>query len=235
MHRYRLTDTLAEVRSADLAFTEEEGATGGAVAGIRLGFGTVESGPPGVGRTRGWAAGLRFAMMLLDGQCEDVDTTVEPAEGHRGNIAEYLMAEVLETQPEDVRTLLLNTSVVDVLQPGLIEELGGSSAGRLLDSLASANVLVEPLVPDQPGCYRYHPLLRDLLRAELAFRAPTQEGPPPPQGGAVVRPGGLSCRRRLALAAEVDAWTKAARLVVARARRRQPSGGRGVRRAHPTC
>ena len=169
LHRYRLAEMVAELRMADLAFTEEETAQLVRLSGISMCGDSIRVLNQ---RTRGWAAGLRFAGMYLE-RSDSPDEAVAQLVGDSGNIAEYLMAEVLQTQSAEVRSLLLSTSVVDVLQPGLIEVLGGRSAGRTLASLAGRNVLVEPL-PDHPGWYRYHPFLRDLLRAELAHESPTR-------------------------------------------------------------
>ncbi|MFI7061309.1 LuxR C-terminal-related transcriptional regulator [Kribbella sp. NPDC050124] len=167
LHRYRLNGTITEVRMADLAFTEDETARLVQLSGISMSSDSIAA---LTRRTRGWVVGLRFAGMCLEGS-DDPDAAVAELAGDNGNIAEYLTAEVLRTQSPEVRSLLLHTSVVDVLQPGLIEELGGPTAGRTLASLAAGNVLVEPL-PDLPGWYRYHPFLRDLLRAELAHESP---------------------------------------------------------------
>jgi len=170
LHRYRLDDLVAEVRIADLAFTEEETSRWLQLSGISLSAASIGA---LTRRTKGWAAGLRFATMLLQ-RSESPDEAVSQLAGDTGNIAEYLMAEVLQKQTDDVQALLLRTSVVDVLQPGLIEELAGRaaarSAARTLAALAGGNVLVEAL-PDHPGWYRYHPFLRDLLRAELAHQS----------------------------------------------------------------
>ena len=163
LHRFRLYDALAEVRMADLAFTEAETAELLIEAGINLRPDSIRS---LVERTRGWAAGLRFASMTLE-RCHEPDLAVSRLAGDCGDIAEYLSCEMLQTQPDEVRTLLLRTSVVDVLQPGLIEELGGRSGARTLSALVRANALVEE-VPDSPGWYRYHPVFRELLCAELA-------------------------------------------------------------------
>ena len=68
-------------------------------------------------RTQGWAAGLRMAAMSW--------STGGPGgggarfAGDTGTVAEYLLAEVLNAQADGVRQLLLDTSVVDVLRPGL--------------------------------------------------------------------------------------------------------------------
>ncbi len=169
LHRYRLAEIITEVRMADLAFTTEETAQLVHLSGISMSSDSIAA---LTRRTRGWAAGLRFAAMYLE-RSDHPDEAVTQLAGDSGNIAEYLMAEVLQTHSAEVRSLLLRTSVVDVLQPGLIEELGGRSAGRMLASLAGGNVLVEPL-PDHPGWYRYHPFLRELLRAELAHQSPTR-------------------------------------------------------------
>ncbi len=208
LHRYRLEGSMVELRLGDLAFTEDETRRLLELCGLALDADAVTA---LTGRTRGWAAGLRFATMVLV-QREDPEVAVHQLAGDRGNIAEYLMAEVLQTQPEDVRTLLMHTSVVDLLRPGLIEELAGPSAARSLDALARANVLVEA-VPDQAGCYRYHPLLRDLLRAELAAQSPTQRVRLHLKAARWHAQEGLLASA-VELAAEVGAWSQAARLVV---------------------
>ncbi len=169
LHRFRLADTIAEVRMADLAFSRQETERLVEQCGVVLRDPSVAA---LVGRTRGWAAGLRFALMALSGS-EDPDAAVGRLAGDTGDIAEYLTTEILQTQAPEVRDLLLRTCVVDVLRPGLIEVLGGCSAGPGLAALAGRNILVEE-VAGQPGCYRYHPFLRDLLRAELAYASPSQ-------------------------------------------------------------
>ncbi len=208
LHLYRLAEIVAEVRMADLAFTEEETARLVRLSGISMSRDSIAA---LTRRTRGWAAGLRFAGMYLE-RSDNPDDAVAQLAGDTGNIAEYLTAEVLRTQPAEVRSLLLRTSVVDVLQPGLIEELGGRSAGRTLASLAAGNVLVEPL-PDHPGWYRYHPFLRDLLRAELAHQSPTKRRRLHKKAADwFARQGFLGSA--VGVASEVGAWREASAYVV---------------------
>ncbi|MGH3308325.1 MAG: LuxR C-terminal-related transcriptional regulator, partial [Nocardioides sp.] len=69
--------------------------------------------------------------------------------------------------------MLLSTSITDMVRPGLDAALGGSSAARNLALLTRENAFVEP-VPGHPGCYRYHPFFRDLLRATLSYEAPQE-------------------------------------------------------------
>ncbi|TCO33408.1 LuxR family maltose regulon positive regulatory protein [Kribbella steppae] len=208
LHRYRLAEMVAEVRMADLAFTEDETSQLVRLSGISMSSDSIGA---LTRRTRGWAVGLRFAGMCLE-RSDNPDEAVAQLAGDSGNIAEYLMAEVLQTQSAAVRSLLLRTSVVDVLQPGLIEELGGRSAGRTLASLAGGNVLVEPL-PDHPGWYRYHPFLRDLLRAELAHESPTRRRRLHKKAADwFARKGFLGSA--VGLATAVGAWTDASAYVV---------------------
>ncbi len=167
LHRLRLEGTVCELRMADLAFSEEETSRLLELFGLRLGPGAVAT---LLDRTRGWAAGLRYAAMLLAGSEVPLDA-LERMAGDTGDIAEYLTAEMLQGQPASTRSLLRRTSVVDVLRPGLVEQLAGVGAGRSLAALSRGNLLVEEL-PERPGWFRYHPLLRDLLRAEFAYAAP---------------------------------------------------------------
>ena len=169
LHRYRLGGLVTEVRLADLAFSHDEVRELVVASGLTLADQSIE---PLVTRTRGWAAGLRFATMWLRHQ-PDPDAAVLELAGDTGNIAEYLMAEVLELQSEADRELLLNTCVVEILRPGLIEELGGRTAARGLAQLAHGNAMVET-VADHPGWFRYHPFFRELLRAELNYLAPAR-------------------------------------------------------------
>ncbi|MGZ4590903.1 MAG: LuxR C-terminal-related transcriptional regulator [Actinomycetes bacterium] len=125
-----------------------------------------------MGRTQGWAAGLRFAAMSLAHRADGEEAATELT-GDAGTVAEYLLAEVLDAQPAGARELLLSTSIVDVLRPGLVEALAGAHAQRALSFLVHGNAFLEE-IPESPGCYRYHPLFRELLRAQLAYESPTK-------------------------------------------------------------
>jgi LuxR family maltose regulon positive regulatory protein len=169
LHRYRLANTLVEIRMADLAFTKDE-------ARQLLGGMEIDLSPSLIDslteRTRGWAAGLRFAAMSLAHRT-DREAAVREFTGDTGTVAEYLLAEVLDAQPDGARELLLHTSVVDVVRPGLAEVLAGPRAPRAVAFLARGNAFLEEL-PDSPGTYRYHALFRELLRAQLGYEAPAK-------------------------------------------------------------
>ena len=167
LHRYRLAGTVAEVRMADLAFTLDEARELMRKAGLELSETALQT---IVDRTHGWGAGLRFAAVSLDKQDDQERAALEFC-GDIGDVAEYLIAEVLDAQPDGGRQLLLETSIVDVLRPGLSEAVAGPKAQRALAVLLRGNAFLYE-VPDAPGFYRYQPLFHELLRAQLAYEAP---------------------------------------------------------------
>jgi LuxR family maltose regulon positive regulatory protein len=167
LHRYRLAGTLTELRMADLGFTRDEARAMLAGLGVDLSEGAMDA---MIARTQGWAAGLRMAAMSLAHHA-DREEAARKLAGDSGTVAEYLLAEVLDSQPIGVRRLLLDTSVVDVLRPGLATALAGPHADRALSFLVHGNAFLEEL-REGVGCYRYHDLFRQLLRAQLAYESP---------------------------------------------------------------
>ncbi len=163
LHRLRLEGELAEIREPDLRFTLAETADLFAAAGMELG------GPVVVmlhDRTEGWAAGLRLAALSLAGH-PDPERFAAEFSGSERTVAEYLLAEVLERQPELVRRLLLRTSVLEQVNGELADLLtGGSDGERVLHDLEEANAFVVSLDATR-SWFRYHHLFADLLQLEL--------------------------------------------------------------------
>jgi LuxR family transcriptional regulator, maltose regulon positive regulatory protein len=167
LYRYRLSDDLAEIRVADLAFRDGEASELLRRLGAHLRSDSVGELNQ---RVRGWVAGLRFAGRALAG-AERPEEAAATVVAQTVDINEYLLGEVLNAQTPELREFLLETCLPDVLCAGLVEELGGTTAVRSLAELERSNTFLEP-VPDEPGRYRYYPLFRDLLRAQLAYEAP---------------------------------------------------------------
>ena len=167
LYRYRLQEAVAEVRMADLAFTDDEAQELMAGMGVPL---SPESVHALNVRTQGWVTGLRFAGKFLIDR-DEPEAALDEVTGYTGNIAEYLVGEVLAAHPPALRHVLMATSIPDVIRPGLAEVLAGRSAPRSLAFLARVNAFIEQ-VPGRFGFYRYHPFFRELLRAELAYSAP---------------------------------------------------------------
>jgi LuxR family transcriptional regulator, maltose regulon positive regulatory protein len=81
---------------------------------------------------------------------------------------------VLERQSEDVRRLLLHTSILERVNGPLADLLTGSScAERILHELEEAGAFVTAL-DAQRRWFRYHPLFADLLQLELRRTAPDE-------------------------------------------------------------
>ena len=168
LHQLRLAGELAEIREEDLRFTEREARELLGASGITL----SEAGAALLHqRTEGWAAGLRLAALSLAGH-PDPERFIAEFSGSERTVAEYLVAEMLERQPDDVQQLLLRTSLLDRVNGDLADLLTGRpGADRILLSLEEANAFVESLNPGRTW-FRYHHLFADLLRLELRRKMP---------------------------------------------------------------
>jgi LuxR family maltose regulon positive regulatory protein len=168
LHKLRLAGGLAEIRAAQLRFTEHETRQLLAAAGIAL--------PEHLAamlhqRTEGWAAGLRLAVLSLAGH-PDPERFVAEFSGSDRTVAEYLMAEMLERQPPEVQGLLLRTSVLDRVNGELADLLTGATGSeRILLDLEDANAFVVSLDPGRTW-FRYHRMFGGLLRLELRRTMP---------------------------------------------------------------
>jgi LuxR family transcriptional regulator, maltose regulon positive regulatory protein len=170
LHQLRLAGELAEIRAADLRFSERETRELLDASGIALsaaGAALLHQ------RTEGWAAGLRLAAISLAGH-PDPERFVAEFSGSDRTVAEYLLAEMLDRQPPDVQDLLLRTSLLDRVNGELADLLTGRPGSeRILLSLEDANAFVESLDPERTW-FRYHHLFADLLRLEVRRRLPEE-------------------------------------------------------------
>jgi LuxR family maltose regulon positive regulatory protein len=168
LHQLRLAGELAEIRAADLRFSERETSELLQASGIALsaaGAARLHQ------RTEGWAAGLRLAAISLTGH-PDPERFVAEFSGSDRTVAEYLLAEMLDRQRRDVQDLLLRTSLLDVVNGELADLLTGRPGSeRVLLDLEDANSFVESLGSERAR-FRYHHLLGDFLRLELRRTLP---------------------------------------------------------------
>lgn len=169
--RLRARGQLAEVRAADLRFTPAEAAGFlNRVMGLGLAAGEVAALEA---RTEGWIAGLQLAALSMRGR-EDVSGFVRAFAGDNRYIMDYLVEEVLQRQPEHVRSFLLQTSILDRLSGPLCDAVtGGSDGVALLDALERGNLFVTPL-DDKRKWFRYHHLFADVLAAHARQEQPAQ-------------------------------------------------------------
>jgi LuxR family maltose regulon positive regulatory protein len=170
LHQLRLAGELAEIRAADLRFSERETSELLDASGIALsaaGAALLHQ------RTEGWAAGLRLAAISLTGH-PDPERFVAEFSGSDRTVAEYLLAEMLDLQRAEVQDLLLRTSLLDRVNGELADLLTGRPGSeRILLDLEDANAFVESLDPER-AWFRYHHLLADFLRLELRRTLPDQ-------------------------------------------------------------
>jgi LuxR family transcriptional regulator, maltose regulon positive regulatory protein len=167
--RMRARGELAELRVGELQFTGEEAAEllNGSM-GLAL---AAEDVARLAQRTEGWAAGLVLAGLSLRGR-PDSSGFIAAFSGGDRHVADYLVAEVLERQPEELREFLLRTSVLERLSGPLCDAvLETQGSAELLGELEAANLFVVPL-DDHRQWYRYHQLFADLLRLQLGAREP---------------------------------------------------------------
>ncbi|MFZ0162085.1 MAG: LuxR C-terminal-related transcriptional regulator [Trebonia sp.] len=122
-------------------------------------------------RTEGWPAGLYIAALALKSgsRNSDVGFTFTGDDVYMGD---YLRSELLDRISGAEASFLIRTSVLDrmcgSLCDAILEETGSTAA---LEQMEARNLLVIPLDRHREW-YRYHHLLRDLMRAELRRREP---------------------------------------------------------------
>jgi LuxR family maltose regulon positive regulatory protein len=181
----RARSQLIELRANDLRFTADEAAEFlNQVMHLGLSrddMAALES------RTEGWIVGLQMAALALQGRADSA-SFIQTFSGSHHFVLDFLVGEVLQGQPEQVRNFLLQTSILDRLsgplgdavrfgvaeRPNLSKGAGApvSKDGKeILQALERSNLFVIPL-DDERRWYRYHHLFADVLRARLMEEQP---------------------------------------------------------------
>lgn len=163
--RLRARGQLTEIRERDLRFTAEEAATFlNQTMGLSLSGEAIQALET---RTEGWIAGLQLAALALQQGRDDPESFVATFTGSDRYIMDYLVTEVLGQQPEEMRTFLHQTSILDTLTADLCDALTGrQDSRRILDRLEGANLFLFPLDHHREW-YRYHRLFAEFLRMSL--------------------------------------------------------------------
>ena len=116
--RLRARGQMVELRAADLSFTEPEAAQFlNDVMGLHLDAGSVAVLEE---RTEGWIAGLQMAALSMRDR-EDVRGFIEGFSGTNRYILDYLLEEVLASQPPEIQRFLLYTSILERLTAPLCD------------------------------------------------------------------------------------------------------------------
>ncbi|HEX8730332.1 MAG TPA: hypothetical protein VF739_17010, partial [Ktedonobacterales bacterium] len=169
MARLRAQGRIAELDAADLRFSADE-------AGRFMRETMRVSLPPEQlahleERTEGWVAGLQLAALSLRNQ-PGIPNLVSDGAATPRYIAEFLIDEVLERQPDDIQAFLLLTSPLERLTGPLCDAVTGrGDSALLLARLTQEQLFVTPLDAAQTW-YRYHHLFAEVLRERLERRMP---------------------------------------------------------------
>ena len=167
--RLRVRGQLTELRATDLRFTSPEAAGFlDQVMGLKLSakdMAALET------LTEGWVAGLQLAALSMQGR-EDISGFIRAFSGDDRYIVDYLVEEVLRSQPHQVRNFLLQTSILDRLSGPLCDAVTDQHESKvLLETLERGNLFVVPL-DDKRHWFRYHHLFADVLHAHSMKEQP---------------------------------------------------------------
>jgi LuxR family transcriptional regulator, maltose regulon positive regulatory protein len=171
-HRLRMSGQLNEIRDRDLYFSLTES------RGLLANFGVQISDDDLAllhQRSEGWPAVLQMAALSLRG-------TTDPArlarvlEVRGQDIAGYFVSEVLEQQPPELAQFMLDTAILTgvMTADACAAVTGRQDAAALLQAIDFAHLFLVALDDDRTS-FRYHRLVRLVLRAELRARDRTRE------------------------------------------------------------
>lgn len=169
--RWRASGRVLEIGPADLRFTEQEAqALLAERSGVALSGRALQQ---LMDRTEGWVAALQLAALSL-ARHPDPDAFAMAFSGSNAAVADYLLETVLSGLPAEHREFLQSTCILNELDPALCNAVTGRDDSlQVLHALERANVLLVPL-DDQRQRYRYHALLADFLRTQLAAGGPAR-------------------------------------------------------------
>ncbi|HEX4982496.1 MAG TPA: winged helix-turn-helix domain-containing protein [Ilumatobacteraceae bacterium] len=162
--RLRLSGELLEIGPDDLRFrTWEAERLLDEVCGLRL---SPEDVARLTQRIEGWAAGFQLFHLAVRHKPPAEQRRLIGVASSRSSLArQYLTRNVLDALPDDLRSFLLDTSVLGVVNGALADKLlarDGSDA-----ELWQLEELEQFVMPLDDGTYRYHEVLRSHLETEL--------------------------------------------------------------------
>ncbi len=165
-----MSGELCEIRDRDLYFSLAESHDLFANFGVRIGDSDLALLQQS---SEGWAAALQMAALSLRGTGDPAQLAraLDVRTGTRtGTIAEYFISEVLDQQPPEVAQFMLDTSILGTLTADACAAVTGrQDAAAMLRGIDAAHLFLVAL-DDERTSFRYHHLVRKVLRAELRAR-----------------------------------------------------------------
>jgi LuxR family maltose regulon positive regulatory protein len=161
--RLRVSGGLFELRAAELGFTEDETAELFGAVGLDLA-------PDSIAilqrRTEGWPAGIYLALLSVRGVSDPTAALFEFG-GSSRHVVDYLTEVVLQSETEEHRAFLVETSILERMCGSLCDSVTGrEDSARILAEVERANLFLVPL-DEHREWFRYHHLFGELLRDEL--------------------------------------------------------------------
>jgi LuxR family maltose regulon positive regulatory protein len=162
---------LTELGPKDFAMSGEE--SGGLLAALGLDLSAKQLDTL-VRRTEGWPAALYLAGLAL-GEATDPAAAISRFAGDDRFVVDYLREEFLVPVSRRRLEFLRRASVLDRLGGDLCDAvLERAGSATVLRDLSRANMLLIPL-DRRDEWFRFHPLFREMLRAELRRVEPERE------------------------------------------------------------
>lgn len=159
--RWRLKGWITEIGIEQLSFTYKE--IGDLYKKKHLDFYDETVLQDVLAKTEGWAAGIQLACLSIE-----TDTLhTNRFDGTHPYVAEFLIKEILDTLPLTTQHFLIQTSIINMLEP--------EDCNKLTNRTDSYDVLVELVekgiftiqLSSKTPVFRYHHLFADALQAEL--------------------------------------------------------------------
>jgi LuxR family transcriptional regulator, maltose regulon positive regulatory protein len=170
LHDARMAGKVLEIRAGELTFDEAE--TQLFLAANHVAVSPEQAHALWV-HTEGWPAGLRLSTTPLSSGAHSEETFSTLLQGDSA-VGSYLMGQALAYTASDLRDFLLHTSVSEFLDAELADQLTGRSDSALLLERARIQPGFLHRLSESRWPYRYHPMFRALLLAELMRSAPDE-------------------------------------------------------------
>jgi LuxR family transcriptional regulator, maltose regulon positive regulatory protein len=167
--RMRALGEMEEVRARDLRFDRQQAAE------LIHAIASVELSQPELDHlvvlTEGWPAGLYLAALSMR-RDPSPGVLARQFSGRNRFIVDYLVDDVLNQQPDDIREFLIRTSILGRFSAPLCEAVTGcADAAAIIDVLERENLFVVPL-GERRRWFRYHHMFAQVLRGQLARTEP---------------------------------------------------------------
>jgi LuxR family transcriptional regulator, maltose regulon positive regulatory protein len=172
LSRWRVSGEVLEIRQDDLRFSVDE-----AESWLRDRMGlelTRDTTRLLVEKTEGWSTALYLSALAMRSGESSVADEVDPTSRPR-MITEYVTQETVKPWPSETRLFMQRLSPLSSFSGGLVDyvfEIDGSE--MRLEQLERSNLMLSAIV-GEPGWYRMHSLLAEVLRSQLRAEEPGVE------------------------------------------------------------